>query len=264
MLLFISGVLLFMYGLSVISTVKGLVILIAGTGALAGFYFWERHCSHPLIPPALFSSVNLSHAIGTNIVFQGSGFGITLILSLYLQYVNGMDPRTAGVVLLISQVLLIVLGPYSGHLSDRYPPHRVAAAGCLANGIGMLLLVTISQATSLLLIILSLALNGLGFALFMPSVVKWALIGVPREHYGILSGGTETARLVGISLSNAIIIITFSLIMGDNPVSTENVPLFLSAARWAIMLFAVMAFAALIYALRSSSPRNAPAGALTL
>jgi MFS family permease len=168
-----------------------------------------------------------------------------------------MDSRTAGIVLLISQLLLIVLGPYSGRLSDRYPPQRVAAAGCLANGIAMLMLVTLGQTTSLPLIILSLALNGLGFALFMPSVVKWALLGVPREHYGILSGGTETARLVGISLSNAVIIITFSLIMGDTPVSPGNVPLFLSAARWAIVLYSVMAFAAMIFALRASSIHDA-------
>jgi MFS family permease len=257
MFLFISGVLLFMYGLSEISTLRGFVILIAGSGALAGFYLWERRCSHPLIPPELFSSDNLSHAVGTNILFQGSGFGITLILSLYLQYVNGMDSRTAGIVLLISQLLLIGFGPYSGRLSDRYPPHRVAAAGCLANGIAMLLLVPIGETTFLPLIVLSLALNGLGFALFMPAVVKWALLGIPREHYGILSGGTETARLVGISLSNAVIIIIFGLIMGDAPVSQENVFLFLSAARWAIVLYAVMAFAAMVYALRASSYSDA-------
>jgi len=256
MLLFISGVLLFMYGLSKISTLQGLVILIAGSGALAGFCLWEQRCPHPLIPPALFSSGSLSRALGTNIVFQASAFGIALILSFYLQYVNGMDSRTAGIVLLISQLLLIVLGPYCGRLSDRNPSHRVAAAGCLANGIAMLLLITISQTTSLPLIVLSLALNGLGFALFMPSVVKWALLGIPREHFGILSGGTETARLVGISLSNAVIIITFGLIMGDTPVSPENVPLFLSAARWAIVLYSVMAFAAMVFALRTSSHRD--------
>ncbi|MDD1705806.1 MAG: MFS transporter [Methanoregulaceae archaeon] len=256
MILFISGVLLFMYGLSGISSLKGLAILIAGSGALAGFYLWERRCSTPLIPPALFSSGNLSHAIGANIIFQGSGFGITLILSLFLQYVYGMDPRTTGIVLLISQLLLIVLGPYCGRLSDRYPPQRVAAAGCLVNGIGMLLLVGIDTSTSLLLIIVSLAMNGLGFALFMPSVVKWALIGVPREHFGILSGGTETARLIGISLSNAIIIIIFGLIMGDTQVNPENVSLFLSAAGWAVMLYAVMAFSAMVFALRAPRDRN--------
>ena len=251
MILFISGVLLFIYGLSVISTLQGLVILILGSGALGAFFLWERSYPHPLIPPGLFSSCNFSRALCTNIVFQASGFGIALILSLFLQYIYGMDALTTGIVLFISQLLLIVVSPYSGRLSDRYPPQRVAAAGCLVNGIAMLMLVGISQTTSLLLIVLSLALNGLAFALFMPSVVKWTLLGVPREQYGILSGGTETARLVGISLSNAIIIITFSLIMGDTLVSPENIPLFLSAARWAIVIYVVLAFFAMALAIRA-------------
>jgi len=250
MILFISGVLLFIYGLSVISTLQGLVILILGSGALGAFFLWERSYPNPLIPPGLFSSCNFSRALCTNIVFQASGFGIALILSLFLQYIYGMDALTTGIVLFISQLLLIVVSPYSGRLSDRYPPHRVAAAGCLVNGIAMLLLVTVGQDTSLSLIVLSLALNGLAFALFMPSVVKWALHGVPKEQYGILSGGTETARLVGISLSNAVIIITFSLIMGDTPVSSENIPLFLSAARWAIVIYVVLAFFAMALAIR--------------
>ncbi len=250
MILFIVGVLLFMYGLSMINTLQGLLILISGVGALTGFYLWERRYSHPLIPPGFFSSGDLSRAISTNIVFQASGFGITLILSLYLQYVSGMDSWTVGIVLLVSQLLLILVSPFSGRLSDRYPPHVVAAAGCLVNGIAMLLLVTVGQDTSLSLIVLSLALNGLAFALFMPSVVKWALLGIPKEQYGILSGGTETARLVGISLSNAVIIITFSLIMGDTLVSPENIPLFLSAARWAIVIYVVLAFVAVAMAIR--------------
>jgi MFS family permease len=251
MILFITGILLCLYGLSEISTLQGLLMLIAGSGILIGFYLWEQRCPHPLIPPALFSSGNLSGAIATNIVFQASGFGITLILSLFLQYVNGMDPLVAGIVLFISQLLLIVITPFSGRLSDRYPPHRVAAAGCLINGIAMLLLVTINETTSLPIIVLSLALNSLGFALFMPSVVKWALLGIPKEQYGILSGGTETARLVGVSLSNAVIIITFGLVMGNTLVSPENIPSFLSEARWAIVLYMVLAFIAVALALRS-------------
>lgn len=250
MILFVPGVLLCLYGLSEISTLQGILMLIAGSGILVGFYLWEKRCPHPLIPPALFSSGNLSGAIATNVVFQASGFGITLILSLFLQYVNGMDPLMAGIVLFMSQLLLILGSPFSGRLSDRYPPRQVAAAGCLVNGIAMILLVTIDQDTALPIIVLSLALNSLGFALFMPSVVKWALLGIPKEQYGILSGGTETARLVGVSLSNAVIIITFGLVMGDTLVSQENIPLFLSAARWAIVLYGVLAFIALALAIR--------------
>ncbi len=252
MVLFIPGVLLFMYGLATIGQVTGIAALLGGVAGLGIFYSWERRCSNPLIPRELLGSRNLVRAAGANIIFNGSAFGITFILSLYLQYVTGLDASTAGLVLLISQGLLIVLGPFTGRLSDRYPPHLVAALGAAVNAAAMLFLTGLSTSSSLPLIIGALALNGIGFALFMPSVVKWALLGVRREEYGLLTGLTETARLAGISVSNAIIIILFSLIMGNAAVSPGTIPGFIAAARISVAVYTLMAMAAMAAALWGS------------
>jgi MFS family permease len=252
MVLLIPGVLLFMYGLATIGRVTGIAVLLVGLAGLAAFFTWERRCSHPLIPRALLGSRNLRRAAGANIIFNGSAFGITFILSLYLQFVAGLDAGTAGLFLLISQGLLIILGPYTGRLSDRYPPHRVAALGALVNAAAMLLLIGLSTDSSLALVIGSLALNGIGLALFMPSVVKWALRGVRREEFGLLTGLTETSRLVGISISNAIIIVLFSLIAGTAAIGAGSDTEFISAARASVVVYAVMAVAAMLIALWGS------------
>jgi len=97
-------------------------------------------------------------------------------------------------------------------------------SGCLANGIAMLLLVTIGQTTSLPLIVLSIAMNGLGFGLFIPSVLNGRFSVSQESIKGFFSGETETTRLVGISHSDIVIIIPFSLIIGDTRVIPENVP----------------------------------------
>jgi MFS family permease len=248
MSLLIPGVLLFMYGLATIGQVSGVVSLLAGLAGLGIFFSWERRCRNPLIPKDLMGSRNLVRAAGANIVFNGSAFGITFILSLYLQYVTGLDASMAGLLLLISQGLLIVLGPFTGRLSDRYPPHLVAASGGLVNATAMFLLTGLSAGSSLVLVIGSLVLNGIGFALFMPSVVKWALQGVRREEYGLLTGLTETARLAGISVSNAIIIILFTLIMGSAAIGPGTIPAFISAARASVVVYGVMGVAAMVIA----------------
>lgn len=92
---------------------------------------------------------------------------------------------------------------------------------------------------------------------------QWALLGSQESITGFFSGETETTRLVGISVSNAVIIITFSLIMGDTMVIPENVPQFLSEARRAIVLYSVMAFAATVFTLRVFSYRYAGIAAHT-
>lgn len=85
----------------------------------------------------------------------------------------------------------------------------------------------------------------------MPSVIRWVLSGIHRGRYGIISGVTETARLAGISLSDAVIPIVFSLIMGDTPVNQENPGHFLSAAGWAFTLHASLALIVMVLALRA-------------
>ncbi len=257
MLLFSPGVLLFMYGLAGIPAPAGIGALAAGSAALAGFFIWERRCPHSLIPHTLLSSRNLSRAVGANIIFNGSAFGIIFVLSLYLQYVTGFDPRSAGLFLLISQAFLIVVGPAAGRLSDRYPPFRIAAAGGVVNAVAMVLLIGLTRSTPLVVIISTLALNGIGIALFMPAVVKWSLLDVRREDTSLLTGISETARLAGNSLSNAVIIIIFSLVMGGATVTPETLPLFLAASRGTVIVYLAMALTSSIIAavsLRKKTP----------
>jgi MFS family permease len=247
-LLFTPGVLLFMYGLAGIPALSGLAALGAGAAALTCFVLWERRCPHSLIPQNLLRSRNLARAAAANIIFNGSSFGIIFVLSLYLQYVTGFDPRSAGLFLLISQAFLVVLGPTSGRLSDRHPPYRVAAAGGLVNAAAMLLLISLGESTPLLLVIATLALNGISIALFMPAVVKWSLKDVRREDTSLLTSLSETARLAGNSLSNTVIIIIFSVVMGGAPVSAETLPLFLAASRWSVMVYLLMGLASALLA----------------
>jgi hypothetical protein len=116
----------------------------------------------------------------------------------------------------------------------------------------MVLLVGLSTDSSLALVIGSLALNGIGLALFMPSVVKWALRGVRREEFGLLTGLAETSRLAGISVSNAVIIVLFSLITGSATISAASAGEFITAARASVVVYAVMAVAAMVIALWGS------------
>ncbi|NYT07887.1 MAG: MFS transporter [Methanomicrobiales archaeon] len=248
MILFSPGVLFFMYGLAEIPAPTGIGALAAGSAALAGFFLWERRCPHSLIPQSLLRSRNLGRAVTANIIFTGSSFGIIFILSLYLQYVTGFDPRSAGLILLVSQAILIMVGPYSGRLSDRHPPHRIAAAGGAVNAVAMILLISLTDTTPLVLVIAALALNGIGIALFMPAVVKWSLRDVHREDTSLLTGISETARLTGNSLSNTVIIIIFSLVMGGATVTPETLPLFLAASRWTVIVYILMALASTLLA----------------
>ena len=172
----------------------------------------------------------------TNLLFQGGSFAIPFILSLYLQYVSDLDSRYASFILIIPQILMIVLGPVSSRLSDRWSSPLVAAIGCLLGMFGLLLVVGIGEGTSLVQMVLALLFIGAGTAFFMPAILSWALRKIPKENFGVASAFTETSRLAGMTLSNAVIIVIFSVYMGGSAVNEGNIPEFITSVQ---VIFAV-------------------------
>jgi MFS family permease len=247
MVLCSGGILLSVYGLSGIGSIPGDVALVAGLLVLGAFLFWERRYPHPLVHRG-FGNLPFTSAAAANIIFNGGSFAVSLLLSLFFQYVGAIDPALTGVLLIVSQVFAVLVGPLSGVLSDRISPRLVAAAGALVNGLGVLLLLSLGTDTSLLLIILALALNGVGIALFYPSVITWAMAVIPGEYTGVASGITETSRLTGITVSNAVVIIVFGLVMGGAQVTPALIPQFLVSTRACFLVYLALSLAAAIIA----------------
>ena len=93
-------------------------------------------------------------------------FAVTFLLSLYLQYIKGMPPQAAGTVLMAQPIMMALLSPVAGRLSDKIEPRLLATAGMLTTVIGVALLTTLDSERSVPLIVANLILLGIGFALF--------------------------------------------------------------------------------------------------
>jgi MFS family permease len=70
-------------------------------------------------------------------------FGVTFFLSLYLQYVKGMGPSQAGMVLILQPVVQTIFSPFCGRLSDRFPASLVATAGMALCALGLAVAATL-------------------------------------------------------------------------------------------------------------------------
>jgi MFS family permease len=249
MVLYGCGIVLSFYGLSEIDTLYGVVFLVLGGAVVLAFVRWERRYPHPLIHRSVSGDARLRLATVTNLLFQGGSFAIPFIFSLYLQYVSDMDSRYASFILIIPQTLMIALGPVSGRLSDRWSSPFVAAIGCLLSLFGLSLVVGIGEGTSLVRIVLALLFIGAGTAFFMPAILSWALRKIPMENFGVASAFTETSRLAGMTLSNAVIIVIFSVYMGGSVVNKGNIPEFITSAQVAFAVFLAFTLTGMVLAL---------------
>jgi MFS family permease len=244
--LFSAGLLLSFYGLSNIIRPVGGLALLAGGAVLAALVLWERRRPNPIIGRKVSRDRSFVLAVVTNILFQAGVFAMVFLLSLHLQYVSGLDARAAGFLLLASQVPTSALSAVSGRLISRIGNRKVIVLSAAISALGLAVLLTVSEDTSVLVLLTSLALLGSGAGLFMPTVVNWALSTIAREDYGVASAVSETARLTGMTLSNVIMLILITLFLGSGSVEPDNIDDFLGLVRACALIYLALILASVV------------------
>ncbi len=212
--------------------------MFAGFAGLVLFVVVEARTAYPVLDVRLlrdnriFALSNLAALLN-----YAATFGVTFFLSLYLQYVKGLPPRTAGVVLMAQPVVQALLSPLCGRLSDRFPAERVATAGMALCAVGLGVAASLTASTPLPVVVFMLVLLGIGFALFSSPNTSVIMGSVPARYLGVASGLTASMRTLGMMTSMTIITVAFSVFMGGHSVTPQTQPAFLLSMRVSLLSF---------------------------
>lgn len=216
---------LFCIGISRLPELTGAVLLSLAALSIALFIRHVRSTPHPLWDVNLFFSNRVfTMSAAAALIMYSATFSIVVLLSLYLQAIQGLTATTAGMILMIQPITMAVLSPITGRLSDNLEPRLLASVGMTITTVGLYLLSRMDADTSLMYVISSLVLTGCGFSLFSPPNVNAIMGSVPSKHYGSASGAVATTRLIGQLSSMVIVTLAFTLVMGNNTVSPETYP----------------------------------------
>jgi EmrB/QacA subfamily drug resistance transporter len=216
-------------------------MIAAGLVGLVLFLRLERRSTSPLLDVSLltrnrFFTLSCLAALGN----YAATFGITFLMSLYLQYVKGLSPRQAGFVLLLQPLLQVIASPVVGRLADRIEPARLATAGMLASSVGLLLAAaTIAPGTPLWLVGGELVLIGAGFGIFITPNSTAIMGSVPPRQFGVASGMIGSMRTLGMAVSMTTVTLVFSMLMGGAAITPATLPAFLASMRVGLAAFAV-------------------------
>lgn len=218
----------------------GLIMIALGIGGLLIFYFMEKKTASPLLDVDLitknrFFSLSCLAALGN----YAATFGITFLMSLYLQYANGMSPREAGFVLLIQPLMQMIASPVAGRLAERFQASRLATAGMLVSSAGLMLAaISINVGTNIWIIASELALIGFGFGIFI-TPNSTAIIGsVEKRQLGVASGMIGAMRTLGMAVSMTSVSLIFSMLMKDAVITHDNIPLFIISMKTGLVVSA--------------------------
>jgi len=231
------------YGFSRLPAMTGLWLIIGGILGLFAFIQWEMRVASPVLSVrlfrhnAVFSFSNLAALIN-----YSATNAVTFLLSLYLQYIQGFTPQRAGLILIAQPVVMAVLSPVAGRLSDRIEPRVLASLGMAVTTAGLVMLIFLNPDMGLEYTLLSLGILGLGFALFSSPNSNAIMSSVERKFYGVASGTLGTMRITGQMLSLGIATLVFAIYIGRVQITPEHYPQFLESARTAFIIFATLCF----------------------
>jgi EmrB/QacA subfamily drug resistance transporter len=238
-LIYTVAILSLIYGATTLPSLTGASLMAIGLIGLVLFFRQQRRAAHPIFEVALFAkNRTFTFSSLAALLNYSATFAVTFLMSLYLQYVKGMPPRTAGLLLMAQPVVMAVFSPIAGRLSDRLEPRLLASAGMALTVAGMLVFTQLDTDTGLTGIVGTLVLLGFGFALFSSPNMSAIMGSVAKEQYGIASGAVATMRLMGQMVSMAIATVVLALLVGREAIGPENYERFLLSIR---IVFAISA-----------------------
>jgi EmrB/QacA subfamily drug resistance transporter len=230
-----------MLGLSPCSLAGGIALSAAGASGLAIFIWMESRAGSPVLTIGLFRRNRVF--VFSNLAALASysaTTGAVFLISLYLQYVKGLSPKNAGLIMLAQPLVMALLSPFAGRLSDRIEPRMVASAGMALTAASLFFLSRITEASHLSHVIAGLVLFGAGIAFFSSPNTSAIMGAADKTQYGAASSIVGTMRLAGSILSMSIAAMILSSHIGNAPVTPARHPLFIASVKDSFIVFAAL------------------------
>jgi EmrB/QacA subfamily drug resistance transporter len=198
------------------------VALLAGAGiGLAAFVAIELRVKAPMVEFRLFSDRNFVGAVVVALIVSFAMLGVFFFLALYMQNILGYSALEAGVRFLPSTLMIVVVAPVAGRLSDRVGPRWLIAGGLAVVAASLFSFSGIAVDSSYGELLPGFTLLGIGIALTMSPMTSAAMNAVPVEKAGIASGVLSTFRMIGGSLGVAVTGALFQGAVGDPETATS-------------------------------------------
>ncbi len=227
-----------MYGVSLLPSTAAVWLIGAGGLITLLFIVWETRVSAPVLNLNLFKSNTVfTFSNMAALINYAATSAVAFLMSLYLQYIRGLTPQEAGIILLCQPVIMVIFSPIAGRLSDTIEPRVVASLGMALTAAALVTFTFLGDATSVPLIIGRLALLGTGLAFFSSPNTNAIMGSVEKKFYGVASAMVGTMRLIGQMTSMGVAMLVVALYVGKVEITPAYYGLFLTSARVTFTIF---------------------------
>ncbi|HBY47715.1 MAG TPA: DHA2 family efflux MFS transporter permease subunit [Thermomicrobiales bacterium] len=181
-------------------------LFVGGLALLGAFVWWEHRASDPMMKLELFRLRNFSVGSAIAFVVAFGMLGIFFPMTLFLQGVLGYSPIRAGLTMMPTSLMIMVIAPMSGRLSDRIGARWILTGGLTLISVGILLIIaSIDTSTTWQSLLPALIVTGAGMGMTFAPMTAAAMREVPTRIAGSASGILNTTRNVGQVMGIAVL-----------------------------------------------------------
>ena len=184
--------------------------------ALVGLVFllWtEAKAKTPILILSMFRSRLFSAGIASLFLVAATLSAINFLLPFYLQNLRGYSPSQMGWIIVADSVIIMLMAPVAGTLSDRLGSRLLCTVGCTIVVIAQFMVGSLDLHSSLIRIMLPFALWGVGWALFNAPNQSAILGAVTTDKLGAAAGMIATTARTGGAMGVAVASTIFSYLL---------------------------------------------------
>ena len=186
----------------------------ASATALAVFVWWEGRADAPMLDLDFFRSKVFTLGVSARFLSFLAGSAVYFIMPFYLVQGLGLEPRTAGFLMVPGSIAIAVWGPLSGRLSDRIGTRWLTVAGMALTTVGMLMFAGLDEDSSMLRVMISIFIEGTGIGLFSSPNTSAIMTAIDSRKFSVASAFLNLVRtsagLSGIAIFTAIVVFTMA------------------------------------------------------
>jgi EmrB/QacA subfamily drug resistance transporter len=188
------------------ATTRTLGLLVVAGALLGLFLFVESRVEAPLVPLRLFRLRNLAVSNVVGVLWAAAMFAWFFLSALYLQLVLGYSPLEVGLAFLPGNLIMAVFSlGLSARLVMRFGIRTPLGVGLGLAALGLLLFARAPVDGSLIDVLPSMVLLGIGAGMAFNPLLLAAMGDVPQEEAGLASGVVNTAFMMGGALGLAVL-----------------------------------------------------------
>jgi EmrB/QacA subfamily drug resistance transporter len=239
-LIYVPSIIILLYGFTNAFSVYGQILIILGLLFLVIFVFWELRVIYPIIDPRMFKKIVPGISSSATLLMITSTSAVWTVISLYLQYIQNLSPLIAGIILAIQPLVVALMSPFAGRLSDKINGAPIALIGIILSSLGLFLAIYIGFDTTLYFIIILAIILGIGNALFSSPNTNIFISSVDRKFYGSASAALSTVIFIGQLLSLGVLLLVFSGSLGGLEIMPAQYAEFIVSLKSTFTIFTVL------------------------